>query len=173
MTRISIRPAVEADAPLIYALIVELAEYERSPQDVHSTPEMIREALFGPRPAAEALIGEIDGAAQGLALFFHHFSTWSGKRGVYLEDLFVRPAARGSGLGTALLRELARLTVSRGCPRLEWQVLDWNEPAIGFYKALGAVAMDKWTVYRLSGEALGRLAGARPAPGYHPEQGQS
>lgn len=159
MAAITIRPARPDDAPLIYTLIKELAVYEKSPNDVHATESMIHDALFGPAPAAEALIGELDGAPQGLALFFHHFSTWSGKRGVYLEDLFVRSAARGTGLGTALLRELARITVTRGCPRLEWQVLDWNQPAIGFYKALGAVAMDKWTVYRLSGEPLRRLAG--------------
>jgi GNAT superfamily N-acetyltransferase len=114
--------------------------------------------LFGPRPYAEVLIGEIDGAPQGFALFFHNFSTFEGRPGIYLEDLFVRPDARGSGLGKALLAYLAKLAVDRGCARLEWSVLDWNEPSIGFYKSLGARAMDKWTVFRMDGDALKRLA---------------
>ncbi len=118
---------------------------------------MLEAKLFGPRPYAEVVIGEIDGVALGFALFFHNFSTFEGRPGIYLEDLFVRPEARGSGLGKALLAHLARLAVERDCARLEWSVLDWNSPAIGFYQALGARAMDEWTVMRMDGEALARL----------------
>ena len=114
--------------------------------------------LFGPRPYAEVLIGEIDGAPQGFALFFHNFSTFEGRPGVYLEDLFVRPEARGSGLGKALLGKLAALAMERDCARLEWSVLDWNTPAIDFYKALGATPMDEWTIFRVDGSALTELA---------------
>jgi GNAT superfamily N-acetyltransferase len=147
---------------LILALIRELAEYERAPEEAVATPELITRHLFGEGfgrgPTAECLIGEIDGRAEGMALFFHNFSTWLGKPGVYLEDLFVRPRARGRGLGKALLVHVAKIARERGCGRLEWAVLDWNEPAIGFYKSLGATAMDEWTVYRVSGEGLERLA---------------
>lgn len=160
---ISIRAAMPADIGLILALIRELAEYERAPEQAVATPDLIRRHLFGEGlgdgPVAECVIGELEGAAQGFAVYFHNFSTWLGRPGMYLEDLFVRPAARGAGLGEALLRHVARIAVDRGCGRFEWSVLDWNTPAIGFYRKLGAVAMDEWTVYRVSGPALLRLAG--------------
>lgn len=158
MPRVTLRPAVPADVPLIIELITELADYERLVHEVKADAQRMHEHLFGPRPYAEVLIGEVDGEAQGFALFFHNYSTWLSQPGIYLEDLFVRPAARGAGLGKALLTELARLAVERGCGRLEWSVLDWNEPAIGFYKSLGARAQDEWTVYRLTGDALRELA---------------
>ncbi len=157
---LSIRPATPADLPLIAELIRALAEYEKLAHEVRFDEAILAAKLFGPRPYAEVIIGEVDGTAQGFALFFHNFSTFEGKPGVYLEDLFVRPAARGSGLGKALLAELARIAVERDCARLEWSVLDWNEPAIGFYKALGAKPMDEWTVFRVDGTALETLAQA-------------
>lgn len=160
MPRISVRPASPSDIPLIRSLIQELAEYEREPLAARATEAMLHDALFGPRPACECVIGDVDSAPQGFALFFHTFSTWEGRKGLYLEDLFVRPAARGLGLGKALFTHLARLALERGCARYEWAVLDWNEPAIAFYKKLGAKAMDEWTVYRLSGEALASAARA-------------
>ena len=156
---IRIRPATPADLPLIGALITELAVYEKLADEVRFDPAVLGEHLFGPRPMAEVVIGELDGTPQGFALFFHNFSTFEGRPGIYLEDLFVRPAARGAGLGKALLAELAQLAVARGCARFEWSVLDWNEPSIGFYKALGARAMDDWTVMRVDGPALTALAG--------------
>lgn len=155
---VSIRPAIAADLPLIASLIRALAAYEKLAHEVRFDEAVLGEKLFGPRPYAEVLIGEVDGAPQGFALFFHNFSTFEGKPGIYLEDLFVTPEARGSGLGTALLAELARLTVERDCARLEWSVLDWNEPSIGFYKSLGARAMDGWTGMRVEGDALVVLA---------------
>ncbi len=154
----SIRSATSADLPLIAALIRELAEYEKLAHEVRFDEAVLAQKLFGPRPFAEVLIGELEGAAQGFALFFHNFSTFEGKPGIYLEDLFVRPAARGSGLGTALLRRLALIAQERDCARLEWSVLDWNAPAIDFYRALGARPMDEWTVMRVDGEALRQLA---------------
>jgi GNAT superfamily N-acetyltransferase len=158
---ISIRPATRADLPLIAALIRDLAEYEKLASDVRFDEAVLGEKLFGANggrgPYAEVLIGELDGAAQGFALFFHNFSTFEGKPGIYLEDLFVRTEARGSGLGKALLAQLAALAVERDCARLEWSVLDWNAPAIGFYKALGARAMDEWTIMRVDGAALAQL----------------
>lgn len=156
---LSIRPATPTDLPLIAQFIRDLADYERLAHEVRFDEAVMGEKLFGPRPYAEVIIGEIDGVPQGFALFFHNFSTFEGKPGVYLEDLFVRPAARGSGLGKALLSRLAAVAVERDCARLEWSVLDWNEPAIGFYKALGARLMDEWTVMRVDGEALTGLAG--------------
>ena len=154
-----LRPASEADLDTIIELIHALAEYEREPEAVRLDREELRRHLFGERPYAEVILAETPGGASaGFALFFHNFSTWEGKPGVYLEDLFVRPELRGHGYGKALLTELARLAVERGCARLEWSVLDWNEPAIGFYKRLGAIPMDDWTVYRLTGEALTNLA---------------
>ena len=156
---ISIRPATREDLPLIAALIRELAEYEKLAHEVRFDEAVLADRLFGARPYAEVVIGELDGVAQGFALFFHNFSTFEGKPGIYLEDLFVRPAARGSGLGKALLRHLASLAIERDCARLEWWVLDWNEPSIGFYKSLGARMMDEWTVMRVDGEALARLGG--------------
>ena len=156
---IAIRPAAPADLPLIAALIRELAEYERLAHEVRFDERELCEHLFGARPMAEVVIGELDGTAQGFALFFHNFSTFEGRPGIYLEDLFVRPAARGRGLGKALLGHLARLAVERGCARLEWSVLDWNTPSIGFYRALGARAMDEWTTMRVDGDALAALGG--------------
>ena len=155
---LAIRPAAPADLPLIADLIRALAEYEKLADEVRFNEAVLGEKLFGPRPYAEVLIGEIDGEVQGFALFFHNFSTFEGRPGIYLEDLFVRPEARVCGLGKALLGELARIAVERDCARLEWWVLDWNEPSIGFYRSLGAVAMDEWTGYRLTGDALAQLA---------------
>ena len=155
---LSIRPATVDDVPLIRQLIAELAVYERLADAAVATDDGLREQLFGAQPAAEVLIGEVDGEAAGFALFFHNFSTFLGKRGLYLEDLFVRPAFRGSGLGRHLMASLARIAVQRDCGRFEWSVLDWNAPAIGFYRTLGAVGMDEWTVQRLEGEALHALA---------------
>ena len=155
---LSIRPATVDDVPLVRALIGELAEYERLADAAVATDADLRAQLFGERPAAEVLIGEVDGEPAGFALFFHNFSTFLGKRGLYLEDLFVRPAARGAGLGKHLMAALARIAVQRDCGRFEWSVLDWNAPAIGFYRRIGAVGMDEWTVQRLEGEALHALA---------------
>lgn len=155
---ITIRSATPADLPIIRQFIAELAEYERMAEQAVATEAGLGEALFGPRPDAEVLIAEVDGEPGGFALFFHNFSTFLGRRGLYLEDLFVRPELRGRGVGRALLGRLAALAVERGCGRFEWSVLDWNEPAIGFYTALGAVPQDGWTVHRLTGEALQRLA---------------
>ena len=155
---LSIRPATIDDVPLIRALIGELAEYERLGDAAVATDADLRAQLFGERPAAEVLIGEVDGEPAGFALFFHNFSTFLGKRGLYLEDLFVRPAFRGSGLGRHLMASLARIAVQRDCGRFEWSVLDWNAPAIGFYRTLGATGMDEWTVQRLEGDALRALA---------------
>jgi GNAT superfamily N-acetyltransferase len=156
---LSIRPATRADISLIGQFIRDLAEYERLADSVRFDEAVMADKLFGARPYAEVLIGEIDGTPQGFALFFHNFSTFEGRPGIYLEDLFVRPDARGSGLGTALLGRLAALAVQRDCARLEWSVLDWNTPAIDFYKALGAKMMDEWTVMRVDGAALSELAG--------------
>lgn len=157
---LSIRPATRADLPLIAQFIRDLADYEKLADEVRFDEVVMGEKLFGARPYAEVIIGEIDGAPEGFALFFHNFSTFEGKPGVYLEDLFVRPAARGSGLGKALLSRLAAIAVERDCARLEWSVLDWNDPAIGFYKKLGARLMDEWTVMRVDGDALTGLAAA-------------
>ena len=155
---LSIRAATADDVPLIRQLIAELAEYERLADAAVATDEDLREQLFGAQPAAEVLIGEVDGEAAGFALFFHNFSTFLGKRGLYLEDLFVRPAYRGAGLGRHLMASLARIAVQRDCGRFEWSVLDWNAPAIGFYRTLGAVGLDEWTVQRLEGDGLRALA---------------
>jgi GNAT superfamily N-acetyltransferase len=156
---IDIRPATPADVPLILGLVRELAEFEREPEAVVATEELLAAALFGERPAAEAVIAEADGMPMGFALFFQNFSTWTGRPGIYLEDLYVTPAARGAGVGTALLRHLAGIALDRGCGRFEWAVLDWNEPAINFYRAMGAVGMDEWRVQRVAGDALVKLAG--------------
>lgn len=155
-----IRPAAPSDLDTIIELIRGLAEYEREPGAVVLERAELGRHLFGPRPYAEVIMAETaEGESAGFALFFHNFSTWEGKPGIYLEDLFVRPELRGNGYGKALLAELARLAVERGCARLEWSVLDWNEPSIEFYKALGAVSMDEWTTFRVSGAALRGLAG--------------
>ena len=155
---LSIRPAAPADLPLIAQFIRDLADYEKLAGDVRFDEAKLGENLFGARPYAEVVIGELDGMPQGFALFFHNFSTFEGRPGLYLEDLFVRPAARGSGLGKALLAHLAALCTQRDCARLEWSVLDWNAPAIGFYQKLGARLMDEWTVMRVDGDALASLA---------------
>ncbi|MFJ3718902.1 GNAT family N-acetyltransferase [Streptomyces sp. NPDC090057] len=154
-----IRSATPADVPVIHALIRELAEYEKAPQEARATEEQLREALFGERPAAYAHMAVDDetGESVGFALWFLNFSTWRGVHGIYLEDLYVRPSARGGGHGRALLTELARICVRRGYERLEWSVLNWNRPAIGFYEALGARPQDEWTVYRLTDGALAGL----------------
>lgn len=157
---VTIRPATPADLPLIAQFIRDLADYEKLADEVRFDAATLGEKLFGPRPYAEVVIGELDGTPQGFALFFHNFSTFEGRPGIYLEDLFVRPEARGSGLGKALLAQLAKLCTERDCARLEWSVLDWNAPAIGFYQSLGARLMDEWTVMRVDGAALTGLAGA-------------
>jgi GNAT superfamily N-acetyltransferase len=158
MQEIEIRVATEDDVPLILSLIKELAEYERLSHEVVVTEEMLRDSLFEERRVAEVVLGYLGDDPAGFALFFHNFSTFLGKSGIYLEDLYVKPEFRGAGVGRALLVYLAKLARERGCGRLEWWVLDWNEPAIRFYKALGAVPMEDWTVYRVMGEALDELA---------------
>jgi len=160
---IAIRSARPDDLPLICAFIRELAEYEKLADAVRFDEDVLRGHLFGPRPMAEVLIGEVDGEAHGFALFFHNFSTFEGRPGIYLEDLYVRPTARGAGLGKALLTRLAALAVERNCARLEWSVLDWNEPAIGFYRSLGAVPQEQWTVMRVDAAALSQLAAGQSA----------
>ena len=154
-----IRTAAPADIPEIHAMIRELAEYERALGSAVATEEMLQEALFGPAPAvfAHMAVDDATGETVGFALWFLTFSTWLGRHGIYLEDLYVRPDRRGGGHGRALLAELARIAVARGYQRVEWQVLDWNEPSIGFYKSLGAFPQDEWTVYRLTGDALTSL----------------
>lgn len=158
----TIRPARPDDAEAIADLIRELAVYEKLADQARARPDDLRRHLFGPRPVAEALIAELDGRAVGFALYFHNFSTFLGRPGLYLEDLFVQPEHRGLGIGKALFRALGRIAAERGCGRMEWAVLDWNEPAIGFYRALGARPMDEWTVFRLDGEALNRLDHPEP-----------
>jgi GNAT superfamily N-acetyltransferase len=155
-----VREARESDLRRIQQLIIDLAKYERAAHEVRTTIELLRAALFGPQPAAYALVAESDNQVVGFALYFRNFSTWEGVHGIYLEDLYVMPEHRGSGLGRALLMALASLAVERGYARLEWAVLDWNQPAIDFYSSLGAVAMDEWTVYRLSGDALAAAGAA-------------
>ncbi|HEX3017188.1 MAG TPA: GNAT family N-acetyltransferase [Caproicibacter sp.] len=152
-----IRFAEESDTKLILQFIRELAEYEKMEKDVTATEEILRDSLFH-RNAAETIVAEKDGRPVGFALFFHNFSTFLGKPGIYLEDLFVRPEARGLGVGKALLAFLAKLAVERGCGRFEWWCLDWNKPSIEFYKSMGAKPMDDWTVYRVDGNALINLA---------------
>ncbi|WP_315762011.1 GNAT family N-acetyltransferase [Sphingomonas sp. Y38-1Y] len=153
-----IRPARPKDAALIHRFVSELAAFEREPDAVEATPESFAAALFADPPAAEAVIAERGGEPVGFALWFHNFSTWKGQRGLYLEDLYVTPAARGHGVGRALLIHLAQIAVQRGCARFEWSVLDWNQPAIDFYRSMGAVGMDEWTIQRVEGEALTALA---------------
>jgi GNAT superfamily N-acetyltransferase len=158
MTNIHIQPASESDLPLVLTFIREFADYVRMAHEVKATEETLHKTLFGPKRYAEVVIARLDDTPVGFAIFFHNFSTFLGKPGLYLEDLFVRPEARGQGVGKALLTYLARLAVERGCGRFEWSVLDWNEPAINFYKRLGAVPLGDATVFRLTGEALRRLA---------------
>ena len=155
---LTIRSATASDVPLILRFIRGLAEYERLLDECVATEELLHTSLFGPRPDAEVVIASLDGAPAGFALFFHSYSTFLARRGLYLEDLFVFPEFRGRGVGKALLKYLARLAVDRGCGRFEWAVLDWNESAIEFYESLGAVPMGDWITYRLTGDALARLA---------------
>jgi GNAT superfamily N-acetyltransferase len=160
---IEIRPASEADTPLIHTFIRELADFERLLEEAPVTEELLRRNLFGPDPHAEVLIANWNGEPAGFALFFYNFSTFLGKPGIYLEDLFVRERLRGKGIGKALMEHLARLAVARGCGRLEWAALNWNEQAIGFYKKLGAVPMNEWTVFRLTGRELESFGAAQAA----------
>ena len=154
--------ATKNDIPLLRQFILELAEYERAKAgEAPVTEKDLAETLFGKRPAAEVLIAYLGDTPAGFALFFHNYSTWLGKRGIYLEDLFVRPAARKHGVGFALLRSLARIALDRDCGRLDWSVLTWNELAISFYKQIGARHMDDWTTFRLTGDALAQVAGGR------------
>jgi GNAT superfamily N-acetyltransferase len=150
------------DVPTIFSLIKGLADYERLADDVVGTEDLLREHLFGARPYIETLLAEADGRAVGFALFFHNYSTFLTRPGIYLEDLFVLPEERGRGYGKALLTALGRLAVERGCGRLEWSVLDWNEPSIQFYRSLGAVGLDEWTVNRVTGDALKKMASMGP-----------
>lgn len=158
MTDFEIRPTTEADLPVILSLIRELAEYERAPDAVVATEAGLRDVLFGPKPSAEVLLAVEQGDPVGFAVYFFNFSTWLGRPGLYLEDLFVRPAVRGKGYGRALLERLAQIAKQRGCGRMEWAVLDWNDPAIQFYRKLGAKPMDEWTVFRLTGDGIAKLA---------------
>ena len=152
--------ATKKDIPLIRQFILELAEYERAkPGEAPVTEKDLAETLFGKKPAAEVLIAYLGDTPAGFALFFHNYSTWLGKRGIYLEDLFVRPAARKHGVGFALLRALARIALDRDCGRLDWSVLTWNELAISFYRQIGAKSMDDWSTFRLTGDALAQMAG--------------
>lgn len=156
--RITLRAATPADVPQILAFIAELADYEKLAHEAIATPEALLQHLFGEQPAAEVVMAQVDDQPAGFALFFRNFSTFLGKPGLYLEDLFVRPAFRGLGLGKRLMVHLAQLAIARDYGRFEWSVLDWNEPAIRFYRSLGAVAQDEWTVQRVTGAALQQLA---------------
>jgi len=158
-----IRMATEADVPIILSLIRELADYEREPDAVVTNEAGLREVLFGPKPSAEVLLAFEGKEPVGFAVYFYNFSTWLGRPGLYLEDLFVRPSDRGKGYGRALLERLARIAQARGCGRMEWAVLDWNDPAIQFYKKLGAEPMTEWTVFRLTREGIARLAESKSA----------
>jgi len=162
-TDIRLERATERDVPVILQMIRDLAEYERLSDEVTADETRVRESLFGPHPAGEVILAYADGQPAGFALFFHNYSTFLAQRGLYLEDLFVKPAFRGRHIGKRLLAELARIAVERGCGRFEWAVLDWNEPAIGFYKSLGAKQMDAWRIFRLTGEALQGLANQVPS----------
>jgi len=165
MGEVRVRAASEADVPLILSFIKELAEYERLSHEVVATEEALQKWLFGERPVAEVAIGDDEDGPAGFALFFHNFSTFLGRPGIYLEDLYVRPEFRGRGVGRVLLTHLAKLAKERGCGRLEWSVLNWNGPAIGFYESLGASQVDGWTVYRVTGEALEELTRRQPDTG--------
>ena len=158
---VDIAMATEDDLPIILAFVKGLADYERLPHECVATLDKLRNTLFSGPPAAEVLIARVDGEAVGFALFFHSYSTFLAQRGIYLEDLFVDPPARGKGIGRALLAALARLAVDRHCGRIEWSVLNWNESAIGFYRSIGARPLDEWTTFRMSGSALQELAGNR------------
>jgi Sortase and related acyltransferases len=155
----TVREMREDDVAAVVGLVHELAEYEREPRSCTLTADQLTAALFGPSPALFGHVAEVGGEVAGCALWFLNFSTWRGVHGVYLEDLYVRPAHRGRGLGLALLARLAAVCTERGYARLEWSVLDWNTPAVGFYRAIGALPMDGWTTFRLDGDALARLGG--------------
>ena len=159
----TIRPASQDDVPLIHAFVLGLARFERLEHECMATEEALRDTLFGPRAYAEVLIGEFEGAPVGFALFFHNYSTFLAKPGIYLEDIYVDPAWRGRGFGTAFLTHVADLAVARGCGRLEWSVLDWNENAIRLYERLGAEPMNEWTTMRVTGDAITTLAGVTDA----------
>ncbi len=154
----TIRPATVDDAPVILSLIKGLAEYEKLSHEVIATEELLRDTLFGARTVAEIILGDYDGEPVSFALFFHNYSTFLGRPGIYLEDLFVKPEMRRRGFGKVMLAYVAYLAKERQCGRLEWSVLDWNEPALKFYKSIGAVPMDEWTVHRVTGEGINRLA---------------
>jgi GNAT superfamily N-acetyltransferase len=156
--KFEIRPATVTDVPIILQLIQDLATYERAPNDVTATEEQLVDVLFGEKPAAEVLLAFEGEMPVGFAVFFHNFSTWLGRPGLYLEDLFVKPEMRGKGYGRALLVDLAKIARERGCGRMEWAVLDWNDPAIQFYHKLGAKPMDEWTVFRLTADGIAKLA---------------
>jgi len=156
--KFEIRPATVTDVPIILQLIQDLATYERAPNDVTATEERLVDVLFGEKPAAEVLLAFEGEMPVGFAVFFHNFSTWLGRPGLYLEDLFVKPEMRGKGYGRALLVDLAKIARERGCGRMEWAVLDWNDPAIQFYHKLGAKPMDEWTVFRLTADGIAKLA---------------
>ncbi len=160
---VAVREAEPGDVDLIHSLIVELADYERAPEQVSGTPQMLERALFGEHPSAEALIAELDGRPVGFALFHGTFSTWECRAGIWLEDLYVRPQLRRGGVGGALLARVAQVAVERGCARLEWHALDWNDPALSFYERLGATRLSEWELHRLTGDTLVRVAGG-PAP---------
>jgi GNAT superfamily N-acetyltransferase len=166
MTGFEIRTTTEADLPVILQLIRDLATYERAPEAVVATEVGLRHVLFGAKPSAEVLLALENAEPVGFAVFFHNFSTWLGRPGLYLEDLFVRPEERGKGYGRALLERLAQIARDRGCGRMEWAVLDWNDPAIQFYRKLGAEPMNEWTVFRLTEDGIAKLAGS--APGSEP-----
>ena len=156
--KFEIRPATVADIPIILQLIRDLATYERAPNEVTATEDQLVDVLFGERPTAEVVLAFEDRSPVGFAVFFHNFSTWLGRPGLYLEDLFVKPEVRGKGYGRALLVYLAKIARDRGCGRMEWAVLDWNEPAIEFYRKLGAKPMEEWTVFRLTRDGITKLA---------------
>jgi GNAT superfamily N-acetyltransferase len=162
---LKLRAAVPADVPLILDYIRELAEYERAPEKVVARAEDLERHLFGDRPLAFAIMAEHDGAPAGWALWFYNFSTWEGRPGLYLEDLYVRPQFRGHGIGKALLKHLAAVAIENGCARYVWQVLDWNTPSLEFYKAMGATVLEEWLTCRVEGEALARLAEGAPRLG--------
>ncbi len=160
-SELRIRPATADDIPLVLALVSELGEYERLSHLVSATEARLRESLFGQHPGAEVVLGFAGEAPAGFAVYFHNFSTFLGVKGLWLEDLYVRPAMRRHGFGRALLLHVARIAHDRGCGRFEWAALDWNEPAIRFYRSLGAVALDDWTIFRVTGPALEKLANMR------------
>lgn len=162
MPSLAVRAAVPDDVALVHSLIRDLAEYEHLQDTVSAAEDDLREVLFGPRPLCEALVGSVDGEPMGFALFFHNYSTFVGRPGLYLEDLYVRPAARSVGLGKMLLQRIAAIAVERRCGRVEWTALDWNAPAIGFYEKLGAKQMTDWRLFRLSGDELQRFGAAAP-----------